>query len=157
MSRLDLTGGPPRLGARVMTGAATPRDGGKLKSADAAKNVAEGGYLNFRGHPALLPAWTGKQQIWVPTQYHNMHTDVLSPDTIIEASLRKMDPASGRISVDDKVLLTAVNVHDPKRGDNDPPWLGYGWTPTSPGSSTSRSRGCPARCTASRSSSRATT
>ena len=104
--------------------AATPQMAGQLTDADPAKNVGEGGYLNFRGHPAVLPPSTGKSQLYIPTQYHNMHADRFSPDSAIQLSLRKLEFSTERINATDKAVLSAVQVHDPTKGQNNPPWLG---------------------------------
>lgn len=120
--------GGPRISTHLWGFAASPRDPGKLTDPVAERNVAEGGYLNFRGHPARFPG--DRNQLWIPSQYHNMHPDRYTPDSSIQASLRRFDLGSHRLSADDKVVLTAKQVHDPTKGDNNPPWLGYGWDAT---------------------------
>jgi len=127
LTRVDASGATPRVSTRIMTGAATPRHSRALHDADPSRNVAEGGYLNFRGHPAQLPSSTGKGQVWLPTQYHNMTEDGVSAASTIQVSLRKLELGRRAVSGDDKVVLTARHVHDPTRGDANPPWLGYGW------------------------------
>lgn len=120
--------GGPKVSSHLWFFAASPRDPGKLSDAVTERNVAEGGYLNFRGHPARFPG--DRNQLWIPSQYHNMHPDRYTPDSTIQASLRRFDLGSHRLSVDDKVVLTAPQVHDPTKGDNNPPWLGFGWNAT---------------------------
>ncbi|MEO8083101.1 MAG: Ig-like domain-containing protein, partial [Ardenticatenales bacterium] len=125
--RVDVTGPLPKVATRVGGFAATPQNNPQLTDPDAAKNIAEGGYVNFRGHPAQIPSSTGLQQLWLPSQYHNMHADVFTPDNTVEVSLRRLDLASRKVLVADKVVLTAVSVHDPGQGQNNPKWLGWGW------------------------------
>lgn len=128
LTRVDIGGGLPKVASRLTTGfSATPQNNPKLHDPDPARNVAEGGYLNFRGHPAQLPSSTGLQQVWLPTQYHNLHAEDFTPDTTMQASLRRLDLAGRRLLVDQKVDLSAVSVHDATQGLDDPPWLGWGW------------------------------
>jgi hypothetical protein len=127
LTAVDFSGPSPRVTVHLNAFAASPRHTSQLTDTVAARNVAEGGYLNFRGHPAQVPSSTGKRQLWIPTQYHNMTEDTPSPDSSIEVSLRKLEPATMRLSGNDTIVLTATQVHDPTKGDNNPPWLGYGW------------------------------
>jgi len=127
VSRIDLAGPKPSVGSQLTLFAATPRDSGRLESELPARNIAEGGYVNVRGHLARLPDRLGPAQLWIPAQYHNMHTDVVTPDTHIQASLRKLDLETRKVLTGDKIHLTARQVHDPTRGDDSPPWLGHGW------------------------------
>jgi hypothetical protein len=127
ITRVDVSGTRPTVATHINAFAATPRHTGQLSNQDASKNVAEGGYLNFRGHPAQVPSRLGVNQLWLPTQYHNMTQDVYSPEASIQVSLRKLDLSTRRFSNNDKIVLTAQHIHDPTRGDNNPPWLGYGW------------------------------
>ncbi len=128
LSRVQLGG---EAGHRVTTllrpGAASPRNGSQLQADDEFKNLPEGGYLTFRGHPAMEPAWGEVRRMWFPMQYHNFHNDEPGPDSVIQASIRRLDLSRRALTADDKVVLSAVQVHDPLRGDNNPPWLGYGW------------------------------
>jgi YVTN family beta-propeller protein len=130
LSRVDTR---PESGPKVTTqlriGAASPRNGSQLTADQEYRNVPEGGYLNFRGHPALEPPGTVRERrrVWLPTQYHNFHNDRPSPDSVIQASLRRLDLGRRSLPADDKIVLSAKQVHDPLRGDNNPPWLGYGW------------------------------
>lgn len=127
LARVDITGPTPTVATRVTAFAATPQNNPQLTNPDAAKNVAEGGYLNFRGHPAQIPSSTGLQQVWLPAQYHNMHADGFTPDSTVQVSLRRLDLANRRVLAGDKVVLTAVSVHNPNQGHNNPAWLGWGW------------------------------
>ncbi len=126
LSRIDVADGPPRVTTRLRLFAATPRDSGAMGEADSGRNTAEGGYLNWRGHPAQWPG-EGPRRLWLPTQYHNMHTDQFTPDSTIQASLRQVDLDDHRLLVDEKIVLSAAHVHDPKGGDKNPAWMGYGW------------------------------
>lgn len=127
LTRVDVSGPAPKVATRVTAFAATPQNNPQLTNPDAAKNVAEGGYLNFRGHPAQIPSSTGLQQVWLPTQYHNMHADGFTPDSTVQVSLRRLDLATRRVLAGDKAVLTAVSVHNPSQGHNNPAWLGWGW------------------------------
>lgn len=126
-TRVDGYPGALRVATELTAFAATPRDSGGLAAEPDWKNVAEGGYVNFRGHPAQPAAGDGPRHLWLPAQYHNMHTDEMTPDTVIQASLRKIDLDARALLAGDKVHLTAVQAHDSSRGDNDPPWQGHGW------------------------------
>jgi hypothetical protein len=129
LSRVDVSGPAPEVTTRTSVGAATPRHSGLLFNADPSRNVAEGGYLNFRGHLAQLPSADagGAQEMWIPTQYHNMTNDIYASDSTIQASLRKLDLTTRRVSQDDKIIFTALHVHSPTAGDNNSPWQGHGW------------------------------
>ncbi|MCB9177637.1 MAG: hypothetical protein H6648_10815 [Caldilineae bacterium] len=129
LSRVELSGDAARVTTQLRIGAASPRNASQLRLDLDWRNVPEGGYLNFRGHPALEPPGTlrERRRIWLPTQYHNFHNDRPSPDSVIQASLRRLDLGSRSLKADDKIVLSAKQVHDPTRGDNNPPWLGYGW------------------------------
>lgn len=125
--RVDLTGERPYVATRIGGFAASPQHNPRLRQDDAAKNVAEGGYLNFRGHPAQIPSSTGLLQLWLPTQYHNMHAEGFTPDSTVQVSLRRLDLAARRVLPNDKIVLTAPSVHDPAQGHENPRWLGWGW------------------------------
>lgn len=127
LTRVGTSGDLPRVTTRLTAFAASPRNANRLSDPESARNLPEGGYLNIRGHPAELPAWTGKRQLWIPVQYHNMGNDRFTPDSTIQASVRRLNLETRQLSADDKLVLSARQVHDPTRGDNNPPWLGYGW------------------------------
>src|SRR5262249_26900208 len=78
--------------------------------------------LNFRGQLAQRP---GTTRVWVPTQYDNRNNSVFTPDAIIQATLRQIDLTIRRIpnTINDKIILTAKQVHDPQTSV----WLGPGW------------------------------
>ena len=127
ISRVEVRGGEPRVGSQITFFAATPRDSGRLTNDVASRNIAEGGYVNLRGHIAQLPVGAGPRHLWIPAQYHNMHTDLMTVDSVIQASMRKIDLDARTILGGDKVHLTAVHAHNPTAGDNNPAWQGYGW------------------------------
>ncbi len=146
---LSFDGAAPRIRSHLWFAAATPRDPRALEDPIAERNVAEGGYVNLRGHPARFPG--EKHQLWLPTQYHNVepnlqresygpqpdrargdgaqaaHVELFAPDSSFQASIRRFDLDTHQLSVHDKVILTARHVHDPTKGERNPPWIGYGW------------------------------
>jgi mono/diheme cytochrome c family protein len=122
VSRIDVSGGTPRVTTQERTDGAGPQDNASLHDADPTHNVAEGGYLNFRGHLAQRP---GTTRVWVPTQYSNRNQTVVTPDSIIQATLREIDLTTRRIpnTINDKIIVTAKQVHDPATAV----WIGPGW------------------------------
>lgn len=122
VSRLDVSGGTPRVTTQERTDGTGPQDNASLHDADPTHNVAEGGYLNFRGSLAQRP---GTTRVWVPTQYSNRNQTVITPDSIIQATFREIDLTTRRIpnTINDKVIVTAKQVHDPATSV----WLGPGW------------------------------
>jgi hypothetical protein len=166
---VSVDGAAPRISTHLWFAAATPRDPRALTDPIAARNVAEGGYVNLRGHPARFPG--EKNQLWIPTQYHNVEphlqresygpqpdqgssegmqadqvrgdeaqsdqerddrpqatqVELFAPDSSFQASVRRFDLGTHQLSVDDKVILTARHVHDPTKGERNPPWIGHGW------------------------------
>lgn len=139
MSRIDMSGPEPRLKSEIFAkstnpkrslntaGAGTPN--GLDDPVDPARNVAEGGYLTFRGHPAQIPSSLGGARIWCPTQYNNINENSFSPESTIQSTIRQLDVRTRLIpnTNNDKVILTAVHVHDPTTGGNNPPYVGPGW------------------------------
>jgi DNA-binding beta-propeller fold protein YncE len=123
VSRLDVSGPTPRITTVERTDGSGPQDSSALHDADPTHNVAEGGYLNFRGHLAQVP---GGGRVWVPTQYGNRNQTIVTPDSIVQAVFRQIDLGSRRIpnTISDKIILTAKQVHDPV---GNPVWLGQGW------------------------------
>lgn len=121
LTRVDTSGGTPRVTTRLETGRANPITTGNFPT-----EIPEGGYLNWRGHPAQIPGSLtgGLQEVWIPTQYSNMNGNQPSVDSTVQSSLRKLDLTTRTVSPTDKVVLTAVDVHDPQ-GSN--AWQGYGW------------------------------
>jgi len=122
VSRVDVSLPGPRVTTQERTDGAGPQDNAALHDADPTHNVAEGGYLNFRGHLAQRPSTT---RVWVPTQYDNRNQTVITPDSILQATLRQIDLTTRRIpnTINDKIILSARQVHDPQTSI----WLGPGW------------------------------
>src|SRR5262245_57373563 len=122
VSRLDVSGGTPRVTTQERTDGTGPQDSASLHDADPTHNVAEGGYLNFRGHLAQRP---GTTRVWVPTQYSNRNQTVVTPDSIIQATFREIDLTTRRIpnTINDKIIVTAKQIHDPATAV----WIGPGW------------------------------
>ena len=77
-------------------------------------NIAEGGYLTTRGHPARIPAATGLDELWLPIQYNNIHEDIFSPDSTVQSTIRRFNLDTRRTlnAFDEKVILSAVHIHD---------------------------------------------
>src|SRR5262245_26582901 len=122
VSRIDISSPGPRLTTQERTDGAGPQDNAALHDADPTHNVAEGGYLNFRGQLAQRP---GTTRVWVPTQYDNRNQTVITPDSILQATLRQIDLTTRRIpgTLADKIIPSAKQVHDPQTSV----WLGPGW------------------------------
>ncbi|HEX4825081.1 MAG TPA: hypothetical protein VFV19_12305 [Candidatus Polarisedimenticolaceae bacterium] len=122
VSRIDVSGGTPRVTTEERTDGAGPQDNASLHDPIPAHNVAEGGYLNFRGGLAQRP---GTTRVWVATQYSNRNQTVITPDSIIQAVFRQIDLTTRRIpnTITDKVIVTAMQVHDPATSA----WIGPGW------------------------------
>jgi len=122
VSRVDVSGGTPRVTTQERIDGTGPQDNAGLHDADPTHNVAEGGYLNFRGHLTQRP---GTTRVWVPTQYSNRNQTVITPDSIIQATFRQVDLATRRIpnTINDKIIVTAKQVHDPATAV----WIGPGW------------------------------
>src|SRR5262245_7993812 len=122
VSRVEVSPPGPRVTTVERTDGAGPQDNAALHDADPTHNVAEGGYLNFRGGLAQRP---GTTRVWVPTQYDNRNNSVFTPDSIIQATLREIDLTTRRIpnTINDKIILSAKQVHDPQTSA----WLGPGW------------------------------
>src|SRR5262249_12732066 len=102
VSRIDVSAPGPRGTTQERTDGAGPQDNAALHDPIAAHNVAEGGYLNFRAHLAQRPLTT---RVWVPTQYDNRNQTVITPDSIIQATLRQIDLTTRRIpnTIADKI------------------------------------------------------
>lgn len=106
-------------------------------SGSTAPRPAEGGYATLRGHPAQVPAGQDLGRVWLPIQYQNLHDDAPSPDATVQSTIRKLDLASRQIGLGSnlpsepgypiKVVLTAVDVHDPVAGGGVPVYDGPGW------------------------------
>jgi DNA-binding beta-propeller fold protein YncE len=112
-----------RVKSRLTIFATDPRQSSRLA---APQNIAEGGYLTIRGHPAQVPSASGRSELWLPVQYNNISEDVYSPDSTVQATIRRINLATrvmGNANTD-KVILTAVHVHDPAAGNA---YVGPGW------------------------------
>lgn len=111
LTRVDFSSETPRVSTSVQIFAADPRDSTRLS---APYNLAEGGYLTMRGHPAHKPG-EGLQDLWLPMQYNNITEQVYTPDSTVQSSVRRIDLRERRPLNDneDKVILTAVHVHAP--------------------------------------------
>lgn len=122
ITRVEVTDESARFVAEGRAFATDPRASGRLA---APFDVAEGGYLSFRGHPARHPVG-GRAEVWLPTQYSNIHEDRYSPDSTIQATVRRLDLTSMTVpnDLDEKVILSARFVHDPTRGNA---YVGPGW------------------------------
>jgi len=123
VSRIDLRG--PAITTQERTDGSGPQDDAALRDPDPTHNIAEGGYLTFRGHLAQRPSGAGGARVWVPTQYGNRNQTVITPDGIIQGVVRQIDLATRRLpnTINDKLIFTAKQVHDPATGA----WLGPGW------------------------------
>ncbi len=122
-TRVDFSGGAPRVTTAMQIQPADPRSAGNLA---APYNVAEGGYLNVRGHPAQIPTVSGRNELWLPTQYHNMNADTNTPDSTVQSVVRHIDLGSRSLLTAnaDKVVMTALYVHQPTSGGA---YLNPGW------------------------------
>ena len=69
MTRVDVSGPKPVIGTIIRNFPAGPLRSGSLRDPIASRNVAEGGYLTFRGQLAQVPSVSGRDEIWIPTQY----------------------------------------------------------------------------------------
>ena len=122
-TRIDFSGPAPRVSTSMQIFPADPRQSSRLT---APFNVAEGGYLNVRGHPAQIPPASGRNELWLPTQYHNMTEDTPSPDSTVQSVVRHLDLTTRSMLTanKDKVILSALHVHDPTASGA---YLGPGW------------------------------
>lgn len=125
LTRIDFSGPQPKVLTRLIVKSTNPKRSSALA---APHDIAEGGYLTFRGHLAQLPVASnpGPPRVWMPTQYNNINEDIFSPDSTVQSTIRQLDVAAHLIpnANADKVILTAVHVHDPA-GAN--PYVGPGW------------------------------
>ena len=124
LTRVDFSGPSPKVVTKLIVKSTTPKQSSGLA---APTDVAEGGYLTFRGHLAQVPSATGSNRAWIPTQYNNINEDVYTPDSTIQSTIRTLDLAAHLLpnTNADKVILTAVHVHDPVASGN--PYVGPGW------------------------------
>ncbi len=111
-TRVDFSGTAPHVSTAMRILPADPRHAAGLA---APYNVPEGGYLNIRGHPAQIPSASGRNELWLPTQYHNMTGDAASPDATVQSVVRHLNlPTRTLLTANaDKVIMTALHVHNP--------------------------------------------
>jgi DNA-binding beta-propeller fold protein YncE len=122
LTRVDFSGAEPKVKTRMTVFATDPRPSSRLA---APYNIAEGGYLTLRGHPAQIPM-SGRSEVWLPIQYNNISEDVYTPDSTVQSTIRRLLLSTRTIpnGTNDKVILTAVHAHD-TTGSN--PYIGPGW------------------------------
>jgi DNA-binding beta-propeller fold protein YncE len=122
-TRVDFSGPEPRVSTAMRILPADPRQSSGLA---APYNVAEGGYLNIRGHPAQIPGASGRNELWLPTQYHNMTGDAASPDATVQSVVRRLRLSDRTLLTAnaDKVIMTALHVHNPTGNGA---YVGPGW------------------------------
>lgn len=125
LTRIDFSGPQPKVLSRIIVKSTNPKQSSALAPPH---NKAEGGYLTFRGHLAQVPTASGRSEVWIPTQYNNINEDLYSPDTTVQATLRHLDLLTRKVknTNSDKVILTAVDVHDPA-SSNGATYAGPGW------------------------------
>lgn len=123
LTRVDFSGAP-RVTTKLIVKSTNPKQSTALA---APYDIAEGGYLTFRGHLAQVPSVSGRNRLFIPTQYNNINENRYTPDSTIQSTMRQVDLASHLIpnTNNDKVILSAVHVHDPQAGGN--PYVGPGW------------------------------
>ena len=122
-TRVDFSNAVPRVTTAMQLLPADPRNAGNLTSPF---NVAEGGYLNVRGHPAQIPSVSGRNELWLPTQYANMNGDSPSPDSAVQSVVRHLNLTTRTLLTanSDKVVMTALHTHNTVSGGA---YLGPGW------------------------------
>lgn len=122
-TRLEFSSGQARVTTAMRITPADPRMASGLAAPYA---VPEGGYLNVRGHGAQIPPASGRNQFWMPTQYHNFNTDSYSIESSIQSAIRHIDLAKRTLLNDnqDKVVLSAKYVHKAVSGGV---YEGPGW------------------------------
>ncbi|MCH9647319.1 MAG: hypothetical protein K0U98_03710 [Deltaproteobacteria bacterium] len=122
LSRVDLSDpNEPQVTTLVRVTAVIPQN-----ASSTSPRLPDGGYVTPRGHLAQVPAGQDQGRLWVPSQYQNIHNDGPTPDATIQATIRKIDLssrslASGTNLVSNpqhpaKIILSAVDVHDPTQG-----------------------------------------
>ena len=126
LTRLDASGPAVVVAGSVTAFAADPRQSSRLQAPFA---VAEGGYLTFRGHLAPHPDGT---EMWLPTQYNNISEDRYTPDSTVQATVRRLrlSDFSLQNTTDGKVILSALHVHEPTGNGA---FLGPGWNASASG------------------------
>ena len=106
-------------------------------SASTSPRPAEGGYVTPRGHPAQVPGGVDGGRLWIPAHYQNIHNTIPTPDATVQATIRKIDVGSrvfesgnnfgGNPAHPAKIILSAVEVHDPTSSGSSPVYDGPGW------------------------------
>ncbi|MEW6160461.1 MAG: hypothetical protein AB1813_23765 [Verrucomicrobiota bacterium] len=122
-TRVDFSSSQPHVTTAIRITPADPRQSSRLT---APFNVAEGGYLNVRGHGAQIPIATGRNELWLPTQYHNFTEDNYSTDSTMQSAVRHINLGTRQLLEEntDKVILTARYVHKPSSNGA---YEGPGW------------------------------
>jgi mono/diheme cytochrome c family protein len=120
---VDFSGPEPKVKTRMTVFATDPRSSSRLA---APYNIAEGGYLTLRGHPAQIPSVFGRNEVWLPIQYNNISEDIYTPDSTVQSTIRRLQLATRTIpnTTNDKVILTAVHAHNTASGNA---YIGLGW------------------------------
>jgi len=122
-TRLAVASGQARVTTAIRITPADPRMASGLA---APYNVPEGGYLNVRGHGAQIPPASGRNEFWMPVQYHNFNSDSYSSDSSIQSAIRHINLAKRTLLNEnqDKVVLSAKHVHKAASGGV---YEGPGW------------------------------
>jgi hypothetical protein len=123
LTRLDIGGADPRVTTAIQLFRANPVSSSSLAPPF---DIAEGGYLTTRGHPAQIPSASGLNELWLPVQYNNINGGVYTPDSTVQASVRRLELATHTVREDarDKIVFTAVHVHETTSPNN---YIGPGW------------------------------
>ncbi|MEM7246014.1 MAG: hypothetical protein AAF533_11775 [Acidobacteriota bacterium] len=130
ISRVDFADpADPKYLTRTRVFPTFPQRSSSLAASDpAGSQVAEGGYQTTRGHAAQVPNGVDGGRLWLSVQYQNIHEDTITPDSIIQATVRKVTIPERRmhdtLNNNDKVILTAPHVHQIRDGGAH---VGPGW------------------------------
>ena len=129
LSRVDFSGPEPKLKSQIRALPAHPQTSGA--------RPAEGGYLTHRGHIAQIPSRSGRLELWLPTQYNNIHNGSWDPESTVQSTIRHLElggrtlpncndncGAGCTAASPNKIILSASEVHCPN-GSN--PYDGPGW------------------------------
>ena len=106
-------------------------------SASTSPRPAEGGYVTPRGHPAQVPGGVDGGRVWIPAHYENIHNTNPATESTVQAAIRKIDVGtrvfeSGNNFASNpahpaKIILSALEVHDPTSSGSSPVYDGPGW------------------------------
>lgn len=123
LTRVEIGAAEPRVTTAIQLFRANPVSSSSLTPPF---DIAEGGYLTTRGHPAQIPSISGMNELWLPVQYNNINGGAYTPDSTVQASVRRLDLASNtlRESAQEKIIFTAVHVHETISPNN---YIGPGW------------------------------